>query len=350
MKLSVCIITKEESEQLKRCLASLKKYDMEIVVVDTGSVDKTKQVIDEYADIGGYYQWNDNFAAARNYSITLASNDWVLILDSDEWIESIDADKVNSIIMQIMDESMVGRIERINDISSLEGSTKGIERISRLFNRKYCQYVGRIHEQIESVNKNIKYIDIPIIIGHSGYSGDLQEKKKKAERNIRLLKMDLEEQGPSAYIYYQLGKSYYMQGNYEKASENFEQGLSFDLNPKLEYVQDMVETYGYSLLNQKRFSEMMFLENIYKEFALSPDYVFLMGLAYMNNGFFDKAIREFKKALTYKSSKIDGCNSYKAYYNIGVIYECLGYKDKAMESYKLCGKYDLALKGISRLG
>lgn len=95
---------------------------------------------------------------------------------------------------------------------------------------------------------------------------------------------------------------------------------------------------------------MMFLENIYKEFALSPDYVFLMGLAYMNNGFFDKAIREFKKALTYKSSKIDGCNSYKAYYNIGVIYECLGYKDKAMESYKLCGKYDLALKGISRLG
>lgn len=50
MKLSVCIITKEESEQLKRCLASLKKYDMEIVVVDTGSVDKTKQVIDEYAD------------------------------------------------------------------------------------------------------------------------------------------------------------------------------------------------------------------------------------------------------------------------------------------------------------
>ena len=323
MKLSVCIITKEESEQLKRCLASLKKYDMEIVVVDTGSVDKTKQVIDEYADIGGYYQWNDNFAAARNYSITLASNDWVLILDSDEWIESIDADKVNSIIMQIMDESMVGRIERINDISSLEGSTKGIERISRLFNRKYCQYVGRIHEQIESVNKNIKYIDIPIIIGHSGYSGDLQEKKKKAERNIRLLKMDLEEQGPSAYTYYQLGKSYYMQGNYEKASENFEQGLSFDLNPKLEYVQDMVETYGYSLLNQKRFSEMMFLENIYKEFALSPDYVFLMGLAYMNNGF---------------------------YYNIGVIYECLGYKDKAMESYKLCGKYDLALKGISRLG
>ena len=162
--------------------------------------------------------------------------------------------------------------------------------------------------------------------------------------------MDLEEQGPSAYTYYQLGKSYYMQGNYEKASENFEQGLSFDLNPKLEYVQDMVETYGYSLLNQKRFSEMMFLENIYKEFALSPDYVFLMGLAYMNNGFFDKAIREFKKALTYKSSKIDGCNSYKAYYNIGVIYECLGYKDKAMESYKLCGKYDLALKGISRLG
>ena len=72
--------------------------------------------------------------------------------------------------------------------------------------------------------------------------GSADNKKKKAERNIRLLELELKENGPDAYIYYQLGKSYYMQGDYKNASENFEKGLSFDLDPKLEYVQDMVET------------------------------------------------------------------------------------------------------------
>ena len=180
--------------------------------------------------------------------------------------------------------------------------------------------------------------------------GSVDNKKKKAERNIRLLELELKENGPDAYIYYQLGKSYYMQGDYKNASGNFEKGLSFDLDPKLEYVQDMVETYGYSLLNEKRIPEMMFLQNIYSEFAVSADYVFLMGLAYMNNGLFDKAIEEFNKAKSYKLCKIEGCNSYKADYNIGVIYECLGNTAKAVLSYKKCQSYEPALKGLKRLG
>ena len=92
------------------------------------------------------------------------------------------------------------------------------------------------------------------------------------------------------------------------------------------------------------------LENVYNEFAVSADYVFLMGLAYMNNGLFDKAIDEFNKAKLYKLCKIEGCNSYKADYNIGVIYECLGNKEKALENYKKCGRYDPALNGIKRIG
>ena len=59
MNLSVCIITKNEALKLKKCLASLKRYDVEIVVVDTGSTDETLQIIEEYADIKGNYKWND---------------------------------------------------------------------------------------------------------------------------------------------------------------------------------------------------------------------------------------------------------------------------------------------------
>jgi hypothetical protein len=71
----------------------------------------------------------------------------------------------------------------------------------------------------------------------------------------------------------------------------------------------------------------------------------------MNNGLLDKAIREFQKATTIERFSVDGVNSYKAHYNIGVIYECAGYPDKARKAYEKCGDYEPArvrLEGLDK--
>lgn len=348
MSISVCVITKDESTKLKRCMESLKGYGFEIVVVDTGSKDDTDKVIEQYADKIGKFQWCDDFSKARNYSISLASNDIILVLDSDEWIESCDIKAVEELINK--NPKIVGRIERINDIASTQTHEIGHERISRIFDRRYYEYKGRIHEQVSSKQLGeLIYEDVTVVIGHSGYNGTDEDKRRKAGRNIKLLLLDLQEHGDDPYILYQLGKGYYMQKEYALAAKYFEQGFAFDLEPKLEYVQDMVETYGYTLLNLKRYKEMLFLKEIYHEFALSADYVFLTGLAYMYNEMYNKAISEFEKATNYKISKIEGCNSFKAFYNAGVICECLGKRDQAREYYKKCGNYEPAMKGLSRL-
>lgn len=352
---SVCMITKNESEKLEKCLSSIKKYGFEIVVVDTGSTDNTDEIIRQYADVHGKFEWCDNFAAARNYSIGLASNDLVLVLDSDEWVEHCDL-----VFIRIMNNNLngnIGRLERVNDILSDEGIVKGKERISRIFDRRFFEYRGRIHEQVvprkirdeEDDSSEYNLIDVPITIGHSGYAGTVSENKEKAQRNIRLLQLDLEEFGKDPYVLYQLGKSYYLQKDYDAAAIHFEEGLGFNLDPQLEYVQDMVETYGYCLLQLKRFEEMMFLREIYDSFAVSADYVFLIGLAYMNNCMYEEAIGEFRKATTYTYCKVEGCNSFKALYNAGVIEECLGRKKEAHSYYQQCGNYAPALKGIERL-
>ena len=230
LDISVCIITKNEADKLEKCLLSLKKHNLEIVVVDTGSTDNTSVIIDKYADISGSYKWCDDFSKVRNYSISLAGNDWILVLDSDEWIEKMNIDEVAAIISN-QSVNCTGKIELINNINYDNELTRGVERITRLFNRKQCHYEGRIHEQVVSIDKNIvTAVDVPITVGHSGYMGSADNKKKKAERNIRLLELELKENGPDAYIYYQLGKSYYMQGDYKNASVNFEEGLSFDLD------------------------------------------------------------------------------------------------------------------------
>ncbi len=348
MKISACIITKNEASKLEKCLQSLKDVVDEIVVTDTGSSDNTLEIMEKYADVSGNFLWCNHFAMARNYCVSLASNDWILVLDSDEWIEKFEKAELYRIFEN--NEQVLGRIGLTNYYHKDGQAESGQESICRLFNRKYYEYQGRIHEQI--VRKDGSKSEIakaPIMIGHSGYDGTPEEKKRKAARNIELLLLDLSERGDDPYILYQLGKSYYMQQQYEKAAESFERGLGFDLEPALEYVQDMVETYGYTLLQLGRREEMMFLQNIYEEFALSADYVLLMGLAYMNNGFFEEAIAEFEKATTFKNCKIEGCNSYKAYYNAGVVCECLNRNEKAGQYYRKCGNYQPAIDGLKRL-
>lgn len=348
-KFSVCMITKNEADKLERCLKSLKGLDCELVVVDTGSTDRTKEVIERYADVSGEFVWCKDFSKARNYSISLASCDLIMVLDTDEYIEKAD---IEAMLREFRENpELVGRIERINTYSIGGSAEKFTERISRVFDRRFYKYQGRIHEQVvRRDGKKLINKDVLVSVGHTGYAGSAEERREKASRNIELLQMDLQEYGPDPYILYQLGKGYYMSGQYREASEAFEEGLGFDLEPALEYVQDMVETYAYSLLQQKRYPEMMFLENIYKEFARSADYVFLMGLAYMNNGRFDEAIEQFEKAASYRCCKVEGCNSFKAYYNAGVVCECLGRTERAREYYRKCGGFAPAKAGLDRLG
>ena len=148
---------------------------------------------------------------------------------------------------------------------------------------------------------------------------------------------------------YQLGKSYYMQQDYIKACGFFEKALGIDIDEKLEYVQDLVETYGYALLESKKYDVALQLLNIYDVFSVTADFVFLTGLIYMNNSYFKKAIEEFMKATNMKNWKMDGVNSYRANYNIGVIYECTNDIDMAKEYYELCGEYEPALERVKEL-
>lgn len=350
MNISVCIITKNELPKLKKCIEAIKRYPLEIVVVDTGSTDGTIEYLRENVDVVGDFVWCNDFSKARNYSITLASNDWILVLDTDEYIEKLDTQKLEQFIAE--SDEHTGRIERINEIKNGDKTELARERITRLFNRKLYKYKGRIHEQVVPINQedNIdNYCGVPVSILHDGYVGADSDIRKKADRNIALLKEDLEEYGDDPYVLYQLGKSYFLIEEYDTAATYFEKAFYFDLNPKLEYVQDMVECYGYTLLELKRFGDMMILDSIYEEFAVSADYVLLAGLAYMNNGLFDRAIKEFIKATTMKYCKVEGSNSYKAFYNAGVVCECLGRKSEAKDYYKKCKDYEPALAGIRRI-
>lgn len=342
MKISLCMIVKNEEELLAECLEPIVPHMSEIIIVDTGSTDRTKEIARQFTDQIYNFAWCNDFAAARNFSISKAANDWILVLDADEKVIEFDLDF--PAWLTTVDELTVGRIKRINRLEDKWGSAVNTERVNRLFNKQWFHYEGIIHEQIVRKNSDKAYKTTPvgITVDHVGYIKEVVSRTSKLTRNISLLKEAISAAPHDPYLHYQLGKSYYMAKDYQQAHDSFQTALSQPVNFAYEYVQDLIESYGYALINTERYQQALVLEQYHVYYQNSPDFNFLLGLIYMNNAQFSKAVESFLRCTGMKEGKMQGVNSYLANYNIAVIYEILGYTKEATAYYQQCGDYPLA--------
>jgi len=346
--LSICIITKNECDNLKICLERIKDLGCEIVVVDTGSSDNSKKIASTITPCVYEFAWCDDFSAARNYAVQKAGNDWILFLDSDEFVDMFDMPKLLE-QMQTMPAS-IGHIH-IKSLYESNGQTmSSTEPIARLFSRKLYHFAGRIHEQIVPLDTSSEpdYFDAPIYVTHVGYQGNDAYRTEKANRNLKLLLRELEAQPDDPYTLYQIGNSFFYSKQYAQAIPYFERAMELPLDTRLSYVHSIINLYGYCLINTKRFADALMLEAVYDDFKGDADYLFVLGLIYMNNAQFSKAIESFLSATKLPTSVVDGVNSYSAFYNVGVILECLGDKANAISYYEKAGNYTPALAGIKR--
>ncbi|WP_407307292.1 glycosyltransferase [Desulfosporosinus sp. SB140] len=348
MNISVCMIVRNEEAVLKRSLQSILDLVPEIIIVDTGSTDNTKGVAREFTDKVYDFIWHNDFSAARNFSLEKATKDWVLVLDADEVVTFFNSDQLQNAIDQ--SEDIVGRIKIINMIADSTGEKRYVERVGRLFNRKNFHYEGIIHEQIVSLSgSSFDRVPLEIVVEHIGYTAGVLKRTDKITRNIKLLELALSQTPDNPYLIYQLGKSYYMLKDFQRAVGYFKKTLVLPLNFSLEYVENLIESYGYALINSGYYSEALCLSKYVKYYSNSPDYLFLMGHIYMNNGMFTEAVESFTRCIGEKESKAEGVNSYLPNYNMGVIFECLGDNGRARMYYKLCHQYPLALNRLELL-
>lgn len=348
MKVSLCMIVKNEADILKQSLLAVSRYIDDIIIVDTGSTDRTKEIALNFTRKVYYFPWCDDFSAARNFSLEKASYDWVLVLDADEVV--LDFNDLSILNLMKTDPLIVGRIKRVNSLVDTMGERRLNERISRVFNRSFFHYEGIIHEQIvRKDGKPYKIVPLEITVEHCGYTQEVIQRTDKITRNITLLEQALIKNPNDVYLIYQLGKSYYLAKNYNDAIVCFKHALTLPIKFDLEYMEDLVETYGYALINRGDFAEALLIKYYEKYYNNSPDFQFLMGLVYMNNGEFSQAVDLFSRCITDHEGRMEGINSYMPNYNIGVIYECLGYKDDAVNYYQKCGGYSLAIKRLQEI-
>ncbi len=134
LPVSVCMIAKNEDNHIEECLKRLRPCRFEVIVVDTGSVDRTVETAQKYTDKVFHFAWCDDFSAARNFSIQQASNDWVLVIDCDEYLENVNLAELEDALEA--NSRCVGMIVRNNPYIIQGVRSIMSERIGRLFNRK----------------------------------------------------------------------------------------------------------------------------------------------------------------------------------------------------------------------
>lgn len=351
--ISICVIMKNEEKHMDAFLSSIKKhfngYPHELVLVDTGSTDNTLSIAQKYTDKIFHFTWINDFSAARNFSLSCAANDWILVLDCDEYVIEATPSALQIMIEKYPDS--VGMLSRRNHYEMNGTDSVYTDDVERFFNRKLYHYEAIIHEQVRRIKgpDNFPRVAIPLVVDHCGYNGTYEDLCKKVERNNTLLLQMLEENPNDPYLYFQLGQSYNMLHDDEKACYYYGKGLEFDVDPKAEYVQMMVIGYGYALLHLERYDEALLFENIYEDFATGADFVCLMGLIYLRKGMIVQAMTEFLKATTFETARTEGSNSFIPTFNMGCVNEVLGDIETAKALYKKCGDFKPALDRLKEL-
>jgi glycosyltransferase involved in cell wall biosynthesis len=157
MKLSACLIVKNEHDLLPRCLDSIREFD-EIIITDTGSTDDTVEIAKKYTDKVYHFKWCDDFSKARNYSLSKVTGDWVLVIDADEVLKT-PCKAVKSILSKEKDKKVLG-------VKMTAEGTKNSHYSDRIFrNLPEIKYRGVIHETLtHRIEENV---DIEIMYGSS---------------------------------------------------------------------------------------------------------------------------------------------------------------------------------------
>lgn len=352
--ISVCIIGKNEEKNIEKCLEPLTHYPFEIIYVDTGSTDRTKELAAKYTDNIYDFEWIGDFSAARNFSLSKASHNYVLVLDCDEYLTALDLDGLYEAI-ESHPSGSVGQILRKSFSDSHLRKKYTMDRVDRLFHKRKFHYIYLIHEQVADIRTgytDYERYDIPVEADHVGYVGTSDEKRIKAERNNALLFKEIERQPEEPYFYFQVAQSYNLIDAYEDAYVYYKKAFELPLNLDNLWVHVMANNFINVMVQTGRAAEALELYTpIYDDYAHSQQFLCSMGALYLNQQPPQplKAMMEFVKALQCSSDSEAEDYSGMALFSMGYANELLGNLPAAASFYeKSAAKgYPLALEKMA---
>ena len=338
-RISLCVIAKDEEQFIGDCLASVRSLVDEIIVVDTGSSDRTVAIAESFGAKVFHFPWTGDFAAARNESLSHATGDWILVLDADEVIPAEGHAELKKAIRNL---DNVGYNLVIENLLGETGDAYQTALIFRLFrNRPDIRFEGIIHEQaLPSAQRTGEPVQsCPARIVHRGYLDQYLVERDKYQRNLTILLKQAEQQPDEPYVYFNLGQTYKLLGQYAESEKAYQRSLALleerKASPTTAYWPNLYFSFVdlYRLTGEYE-KALTVAEEALKAYPEFPDILFTKGLVLVDLERFMEAIPVFEacrafKGIVFASGNDPAVPGYKASMALGVAYSRMGQQVQA---------------------
>lgn len=296
-KLSVCMIVKNEEKVLDRCLKCVKKFADEIIVVDTGSTDKTIEIAKKYTNKVYNFSWQDDFSLARNYSFKFSTCEYIMWLDADDVITNKNIKKLNIIKQKLNADTYMLKYQVAFDEKNKVTFEYYRERIIK--NCENAKFHGFVHEVIVPFGK-IEYLDIAIEHRKIEFNRD-------SSRNLLIYKRHKK----NGEIFnereqYYFSKELFYNNQYKQSIKNLKLFLSMP-NKFLPNVIDAYITISDSYLQLKDYINAK--KYLIKSMEICPPNALVcckLGFIYILENNYNNAIFWYKSALNYEKNQKTG--------------------------------------------
>lgn len=341
MKLSCAMIVKNEERYLERCLKSIIDTVDEIIVVDTGSTDNTIEIAKQYGAAVYKFKWCDDFSSARNYSLDQTTGDWIIVIDADEYMSKNYRAEIEHFIHQ--HPNAVGKIKQLNRTLTDDVEIRSECNLTRLF-PKGLHFKGLVHEQLDTDKLRLQS---EVAVYHDGYYTN-----NKVSRNLPLLLKEIENNPEDSYLFYQVGRQYALDRNYNAAMEyylsafnsgnigdNHFHSLVFDIiyaSIQLQAFDAGLDFIDFALEHYPNYAELYYYCGIFFMEAAHHDidqYGYLI----------DNIEPAYLNAIELGDSKdvdgLIGAGTYLSAHNLAAYYESTDQIDKAKQYYDMTRQF-----------
>lgn len=335
--ISLCMIVKNEESVLARCLDSVKDIVDEIVIVDTGSEDKTVEIAGRYTDRIFHFPWINDFAAARNFSFSKAEKEYILWLDADDYIDEENRARFLSLKAEFPVEADVGMF-RYHMTPSADGKVPLTYYRERLLRRsRGYQWNEPVHEHIV-LHGNIHQFDIAVTHGEKKRSSDSATRNLNIYRNLAASGKPLSTRG----MYY-FARELMTHGYTDEAIDYYARFLGRDnawIEDRLTARDDLAGLY---MQKQDRKSAVRILIGGFEEALPRAKACCLLGRVYFEDGDLSKSVFWYETAL--RAPRADGWGfvyeEYQAFIpnmQLCMLYGRLGEMEKSREHHMAARK------------
>ncbi|MBY0585796.1 glycosyltransferase [bacterium] len=342
--LSLCMIVRDNERTIEAALTSIRPWVDEMIVVDTGSKDATPDICRRLGAQVFEFPWCDDFSAARNESLRYATGDWIFWMDSDDTIDERSGQGLRELVARSARPETLGYTMQVHCPGADDGSECNLTKVDhvKVFkNGLGLRFEGRIHEQIlpaiRRLNGEVEFTDFFVV--HSGSDLSAESHRRKIERDLRILKKDLEDRPNHPFVLFNFGMTYADAGRYDEAIGALRHCLIVSQDGESHVRKAYALLAGAQSQKEEFLDAWETIQEGRKKFPDDPELLFREAILHQHFGRLRQAEECYHRLMRDSAprrfdSVDDGLRTYKSWHNLARVHEEMGNSSKALLAWK----------------